>query len=54
MEVYYLGTTGIREVRNVEVGSEKPSVWYSLDGRKYNVKPAKKGIYIVGGKKVAY
>ena len=26
--------------------------WYSLDGRKLDAKPAKKGLYIRGGKKV--
>ena len=27
-------------------------VWYTLDGRKFNVKPATKGLYIFNGKKV--
>ena len=33
--------------------TEKTDVWYGLDGRKFNGKPAKKGLYIVNGKKVA-
>ena len=33
--------------------TEKTDIWYGLDGRKFNGKPAKKGLYIVNGKKVA-
>ena len=32
---------------------EKTDVWYGIDGRGYNSKPSKKGLYIVNGKKVA-
>lgn len=34
-----------------KVQSEK---WYTLDGRKLNGKPAKKGIYIQNGKKTSH
>ncbi|MBR6190319.1 MAG: hypothetical protein IKQ59_15440 [Prevotella sp.] len=31
--------------------TEKAGAWYSLDGRKLNGKPTKKGLYIHGGRK---
>ena len=42
------GTTSLREVNSGEVNSEE---WYSLDGRKLEGKPTKKGVYIRNGKK---
>ena len=42
------GTTGIS---TVSTASETDG-WYSLDGRKLDGKPAKKGVYINNGKKV--
>ena len=43
-------TTGMEDVRwQTEEGSGD---WYSIDGRKLNGKPAKKGLYIHKGKKV--
>ena len=43
------GTTAISGVNSEEVKSEE---WYSLDGRRLEGKPAKKGVYILGGQKV--
>jgi hypothetical protein len=46
-------TTGIREVKSEGVKSEKwADPWYSMDGRKLDGKPTKKGLYIQNGKKV--
>ena len=42
------GTTGINSVENLEFRDES---WYSLDGRKLEGVPAKKGLYIHNGKK---
>ena len=49
-----LGSTGMEEVvkLGVESGVKKDDSWYSLDGRKLNGVPTKKGIYINGGRKV--
>ena len=44
--------TGIREVRNEEVKSDKCVYGiYTLDGRRLNGKPTQTGVYIVNGKK---
>ena len=51
-------STGIVEMRNEElemrnVNAEmRNDAWYTLDGRKLQGKPTKKGMYIVGGRKV--
>ena len=46
--------TGIREVRNEEVKSDKCVYGiYTLDGRRLNGKPTQTGVYIVNGKKTA-
>ncbi len=42
--------TGVKEVK--EVREVKDDSWYTLDGRKLNGKPTKKGIYVNGGRKV--
>ena len=42
--------TGVREVK--EVREVKDNTWYSLDGRKLDGAPNKKGIYVVNGHKV--
>ena len=42
-------TTGIMEIENGKLNIES---WYSLDGRRLNAKPTKKGVYIQNGKKV--
>ena len=49
-----LGSTGMEEVvkLGVESGVKKDDSWYSLDGRKLDGMPTKKGIYINGGRKV--
>ena len=46
--------TGVKEVVKLGVESEvkKDDSWYSLDGRKLEGVPTKKGIYINGGRKV--
>ena len=44
-------TTGIHSVDNGQLKIDNGN-WYSLGGQKMNGKPAKKGIYIVNGKKV--
>ncbi|MBR5038629.1 MAG: hypothetical protein IKX65_07920 [Prevotella sp.] len=43
-------TTGLNQVSSdkSQVQSEE---WYTIDGRKLNGKPAKKGVYIQNGKK---
>lgn len=48
-------TTGIVNVEaNSSLSDALPyrSEWYTLDGRRLNIKPAQRGIYIVNGKKV--
>ena len=42
--------TGIEEVR--EVNEVKEGDWYTLDGKKLDIKPTMKGIYINGNRKV--
>ena len=42
-------TTGIMEIENGKLNIES---WYSLDGRRLNAKPTKKGVYIQNGKKI--
>ena len=44
------GSTAIDSLRFM--GTEEEPVWYSLDGRKLNTMPTKKGVYIKNGKKV--
>ena len=44
------GTTGIMEILQ-PVGSDA-GAWYSLDGRKLDAKPTRKGVYIQNGKKI--
>ena len=46
------GTTGVSEM--VRVNSEEfvTAQWYTLDGRKLDAIPTKKGLYILNGKKV--
>lgn len=43
-------TTGVSELRNEELGDE-PGEWYSLDGRRLEGKPTKKGVYVKDGHK---
>jgi hypothetical protein len=43
-------TTSLREVNGEEA---ETGAWYDLQGRKYDGKPTKKGVYIHNGKKVA-
>lgn len=46
-------TTGITTLRtDGSLGPSGNSAWYSLDGRKYDTMPTRKGIYIKDGKKV--
>ena len=52
-------TTGIVEMRNEELEMRNwneemrnGSAWYSLDGRKINDKPLRRGIYIKNGRKI--
>ena len=50
-------TTGIVEMRNEEgeminVNDEMRNAWFTLDGRKLDGKPTKKGMYIHKGSKV--
>ena len=44
------GTTAIDTLRTVD--SEDSAAWYTLDGRRLNTAPAKKGIYILNHRKV--
>ena len=44
-------TTGIRSIENVQT-IDNDDAWYSLDGRKLEGKPAKKGVYINKGNKI--
>ena len=46
-------TTGIVEMRNEgNEGNGENAIWYDLNGRRLQGKPAQKGLYIVNGKKV--
>ena len=42
-------STAVREFADT---SKATDVWYTIDGRKLDVKPTKQGVYIQGGKKV--
>ena len=42
----------IRSIDNGQLTMDNEGSWYTLDGRKLSGKPAKAGLYIVGGKKV--
>ena len=44
------GVTDIEENISNTIHSE--TIWYSLDGRKFNDKPTQKGVYVVNGRKV--
>jgi hypothetical protein len=43
--------TGIQELK-VGNGEWKDNTWYSLDGRRLNAKPTKKGVYVKDGRKI--
>jgi hypothetical protein len=43
-------TNGIEKVQSSMVSGQSES-WYTIDGRRLNGKPTKKGIYIVNGSK---
>ncbi len=46
-------TTGIRSIENGKLKIENEAdAWYGLDGRKLDVKPTRKGLYIHNGNKV--
>ena len=45
-------TTGIISPAEIKEITEMAGAWYSLDGRKLDAKPTKKGLYIHNGKKV--
>ena len=46
-------TTGIVSIENGKwIIDNGAGAWYSLDGRKLDGKPTKKGVYINNGKKV--
>ncbi|MBQ9665783.1 MAG: hypothetical protein IJV33_04870 [Bacteroidaceae bacterium] len=40
-------------IGGIQTETDDDADWYTLDGRKLNGKPARKGVYIRGGKKVA-
>ena len=44
--------TGIENVQCSMFNVQCDNAWYTLDGRKLNAQPTKKGLYIVNGKKV--
>ena len=46
-------TTGIQTVESSKGKGQSKEVWYTLDGRRLDGKPAQKGIYIYNGKKIA-
>ena len=46
------GTTGIRYLPTSNTNSLLQSVWYTLDGRRLDTVPTRKGIYINNGRKV--
>lgn len=50
LSIVFDDATGIQSV--TADGTDNDGAWYTLDGRKLSVKPAKSGIYIVNGKKV--
>ena len=45
-------TTGLSEELRVKSEEFAPAQWYTVDGRKLQGKPTKKGMYILNGKKV--
>ncbi len=47
-------TTGVEQIVNTELSNQEPkeSRWYTLDGRRLESMPTKKGIYINQGKKI--
>ena len=44
-------TTGVEELKNSGIEELKSDAWYSLDGRKLDGQPTRKGAYIHGGRK---
>ena len=44
--------TGIENVQSSKLNVQCDNAWYTLEGRKLNAQPTKKGLYIVNGKKV--
>lgn len=44
------GVTEIEE--HFSSPSSSQTIWYSLDGRKFNTKPTQKGVYVINGRKV--
>ena len=47
---FLIHLSGVKEVK--EVKEVKDNTWYTLDGRKLDEKPTKKGLYIHEGRKV--
>ena len=45
------GTTGIEDVRS-KMEDGRSDQWYTIDGRKLQQKPTRKGVYILNGSKV--
>ena len=45
-------TTGIISTTDFTDYTDKAGAWYTLDGRKLDKKPTRKGLYIYGGRKV--
>ena len=43
--------TGIETIETDEA-DDSNAIWYSLDGRRLDSKPTKKGVYIRSGKKI--
>jgi hypothetical protein len=48
---FYDDATGIADVRS-KMSDAVTEDWYSLDGRKLQGRPTKKGLYLLNGKKV--
>ena len=45
--------TGIKQIVNSKLSNSKSlDSWYSIDGMKHHERPARKGLYIHGGRKV--
>ena len=57
MDAYFgIDPLGVEEMKNEKIktkSEESTPNWYDLTGRRYSSKPAKPGLYIIGGKKVA-
>lgn len=49
LKSFLAGSTGIETVRST---SQQDGIWYTLDGRRLNGKPAARGLYIHNGKKI--